>query len=90
MSFWKKRFGKSKTKQLRTKSDLEFQKGLDRREDGAIASKPVVGGRKGASMRGKITILEQQLNSAETRKEPPKHFNIIRNLANFYLKLGND
>lgn len=90
MSFLKKRFGKSKTKQLRTKSDLEFQKGLDRREDVAITSKPVVRGRKGASVRGQITILEQKLNSAETRREPPKHIDIIRKLANFYLKLGND
>jgi len=90
MSFLKKMFGKSKTKQLRTKSDLEFQKGLDRREDVAIASKPVVRGRKGASMRGQITILEQRLNSAETRREPPKHIDVIRKLANFYLKLGND
>ncbi len=90
MSFLKKMFGKSKTKQLRTKSDLEFQKGLDRREDEAIASKPVVRGRKGPSMKGQITILEQRLNSAETRREPPKHIDIIRKLANFYLKLGND
>lgn len=90
MSFLKKMFGKSKTKQLRTKSDLEFQKGLDRREDAAIASKPVVRGRKGASIRGQITILEQRLNSAETRREPPKHIDVIRKLADFYLKLGND
>lgn len=90
MSFLKKLFGKSKTKKLRTESDLSLQKGLDRRGDTKVTARPVVKGRTKASLKGKITLLEQKLNSPETRREPPNHIGAIRKLADYYLKLGND
>ncbi|MHA2306979.1 MAG: hypothetical protein ACXACU_16495 [Candidatus Hodarchaeales archaeon] len=90
MSFLKKLFGKSKTKQLRTESDLSLQKGLDGRADTMVASRPVVKGRTATSLKGQVSLLEQKLNSPETRREPPKHIDIIRKLAAYYLKLGND
>jgi hypothetical protein len=90
MSFLKKLFGRSKTKQLRTESDLSLQKGLDRRGDTETTTRPVVKGRTSASLKGQITLLEQKLNNPETRREPPKHIGVIRKLAEYYLKLGND
>ncbi len=90
MSFLKRLFGMSKTKQLRTESDLSLQKGLDRRGDTEATARPVVKGRTSASLKGKITLLEQKLNNPETRREPPKHIGVIRKLAEYYLKLGND
>ena len=90
MSFIKKLFGKSKTKQYRSESDLKLQKGLDDREDTVITGRPVVKSRPTTSLKTKITLLEQKLNSPETRKEPPKHIDVIRKLAANYLKLGNE
>jgi hypothetical protein len=90
MSFLKKRFGKSKAKSYRADSDLKLQKGLDDREDSVITSRTVVKDRRTTSLRGKISILEQKLNSPDTRREPPKHIDVIRKLAENYLKLGNE
>ncbi len=90
MSFLKKRFGKSKTKQYRADSDLKLQKGLDDREDEVTPSKLIVKSPTTASLRNQVTVLEQKLNSPDTRREPPKHIDIIRKLANYYLKLGKE
>ncbi|MFX1283749.1 MAG: hypothetical protein ACFFB5_08840 [Promethearchaeota archaeon] len=88
MGFLKKIRGKSKTKQVRTESELSFQKGLDAREDIADLGRPVVKGRKKISLKGQVRLLEEKLNTPETRSTPPKHIEVIRKLANNYLELG--
>ncbi|MFX0204662.1 MAG: hypothetical protein ACFFDT_01660 [Candidatus Hodarchaeota archaeon] len=87
MGFLKKRFGKSKVKQVRGESELSFQKGLDtsREESG----RPVVRGRR-TSLQGQIKLLEERLNTPETRSTPPRHIEVIRKLADSYLKLGQE
>lgn len=90
MGFLKKRLGKSKTKQVRAESELSFQKGLDTREDQEELARPVVKGRKTISLKGQVRILEEKLNTPETRSAPPKHIEVIRKLANNYLELGEE
>ncbi|MFW9905583.1 MAG: hypothetical protein ACFFFH_14670 [Candidatus Thorarchaeota archaeon] len=87
MGFLKKIFGKSKVKQVRAESELSFQKGLDRRED---LGQPVVRGRRTTNLQGQIKLLEERLNTPETRSTPPKHIEVIRKLADSYLKLGEE
>jgi len=88
MSFFKKRFGKSKTKQIRSDSELTLQKGMDQRKVADDVGKPVVKGRQAISVMGQITLLEGRLNTPETRSTPPKHISVIRQLARNYLIAG--
>ena len=90
MGFLRKIFGKSKTKQVRAESDLTFQKGLDRRPDSADVVRPAAIDRRSDTLRNQITRLEQKLNTPETRSEPPRHIEVIRKLADHYLKLGEE
>ncbi|MFX0124202.1 MAG: hypothetical protein ACFFAE_11240 [Candidatus Hodarchaeota archaeon] len=90
MGFLKKRFGKSKVKQVRGESDLSFQKGLDVRDDVTDIGQPVVKGRKTLSLQGQAKMLEERLNTPETRSTPPRHIEVIRKLADTYLKLGEE
>lgn len=90
MSFLKKIFGKSKTKQVRAESKLSLQKGLDLRADTDDLERPVVKGRKTISVKGRTKLLEEKLNTPETRSAPPKHIEVIRKLADNYLLLGEE
>ncbi|UCG03282.1 MAG: hypothetical protein JSW11_04680 [Candidatus Heimdallarchaeota archaeon] len=90
MGFLRKLFGKSKVKQVRTESELSFQKGLDEREDTTEIGKPVVRGRTTTSLQGQVKLLEERLNTPETRSTPPRHIEVIRKLADNYLKLGEE
>lgn len=90
MGFLKKLFGKSKTKQVRSESDLSLQKGLDTHKEVAVLGRPVVKGRKAINLKGQITLLEEKLNAPDTRSEPPRHIEVIRKLADYYLKLGEE
>ncbi|UCE14362.1 MAG: hypothetical protein JSV04_04090 [Candidatus Heimdallarchaeota archaeon] len=90
MGFFRKRFGKSKTKQVRSESELSFQKGLDLRKEAPELGRPVVKGRLAVSLKGQITLLEEKLNTPDTRSEPPRHIEVIRKLADYYLKLGEE
>ncbi len=90
MSFLKKIFGKSKTKQVRAESKLSLQKGLDLRADTEDLGRPIVKGRKTISAKGQIKLLEEKLNTPETRATPPKHIEIIRKLSENYLQLGGE
>ena len=77
----------SKIKHFIALSELSFQKGLDtsREEPG----RPVVRGRR-TSLQGQIKLLEERLNTPETRSTPPRHIEVIRKLADSYLKLGEE
>ena len=92
MGFLKKRFGKSKVKQVRGESKLSFQQGLDKRVDTKATSlgQPVVKGRKTMSLQGHAKLLEERLNTPETRSTPPRHIEVIRKLADTYIKLGEE
>jgi hypothetical protein len=90
MGFLKKIFGKSKVKQVRGESELSFQKGLDKRDDTTDLGQPVVRGRRTTSLQGQVKLLEERLNTPETRSTPPRHIEVIRKLADTYLKLGED
>ncbi|MHA2248336.1 MAG: hypothetical protein ACXADY_25525 [Candidatus Hodarchaeales archaeon] len=90
MGFFKKIKGKSKTEQVRAESGLKLQKGLDTQEDSADLRQPVLKKRKTASLKGQTTFLEKKLNTPETRSTPPNHIEVIRKLANNYLKLGEE
>ena len=90
MSFLKKIFGKSKTKQVRAESDLTLQKGLDARGESPDIGRPVVKGRQTLSLQGATTLLEEKLNTPDTRSTPPKHIDVIRKLAKNYLQLGEE
>ena len=88
MGFLKKIFGKSKVKQVRGESELSLQKGLDTsRED---LGQPVVRGRRTTSLQGQVKLLEERLNTPETRSTPPRHIEVIRKLADTYFKLGEE
>jgi hypothetical protein len=88
MSFLKKRFGKSKTKQIRSDSDLTLQKGMDQRKATETIGKPVVRSHQAINITRQITLLEEKLNTPETRSTPPNHISIIRQLARTYMKAG--
>ncbi|MFX0015259.1 MAG: hypothetical protein ACFFB2_09165 [Promethearchaeota archaeon] len=90
MGFFKKRLSKAKVKQVRAESKLSFQKGLDAREDVSVPERPVVKGRKTISVKGRVKLLEEKLNTPETRSTPPKHIEVIRKLAGNYLELGEE
>ncbi len=90
MSFLRKIFGKSKTKQVRGESKLTFQKGLDTRPHSADIERPVARDRQSDTLRNQITRLEQKLNTPETRSEPQRHIEVMRKLAGNYLKLGEE
>ena len=88
MGFLKKILGRSKVKQVRGESELTLQKGLDpSRED---LGQPVVKGRRTTSLQGQVKLLEERLNTPETRSTPPRHIEVIRKLADTYLKLGEE
>lgn len=90
MGFLKKIFGRSKVKQVRGESKLSLQRGMDRRDDVTELGQPVVRGRRTTSLQGQVTLLEERLNTPETRSTPPKHIEVIRKLADNYLKLGEE
>ena len=46
--------------------------------------------RKKVSTKGLVKLLEEKLNTAETRSTPPRHISVIRKLAEGYLRLGKE
>ncbi|MFX0170506.1 MAG: hypothetical protein ACFE9L_01170 [Candidatus Hodarchaeota archaeon] len=89
MSFLRKFRAKRKLKQVRAESDLTFQKGMDIRKDSPVEGKHVVRGRQTISLKGEITLLENKLNTPETRSTPPNHISVIRRLSRKYLQVGD-
>ena len=89
MSFFRKLFTRSKTKQVRAKSDLKLQEKIRKQSVTPEDTTPVVRGRGGITLKGQTTLLEKQLNQPGTRQKPPKHIEVIRSLSSNYLKLGN-
>jgi hypothetical protein len=88
MSFFRKFRSKRKTKQVRAESELELQKGMDTRKDSPAVGEPVVKSRQAISLKREITLLEERLNTPETRGTPPRHISVIRKLAKNYLLAG--
>ncbi|MHA1227593.1 MAG: hypothetical protein ACTSPV_12675 [Candidatus Hodarchaeales archaeon] len=94
MSFLKKKFRRSKSKISKVRGEqakLDIHEKLGQREDALAPEehKLAVRGRKDISFRGKITLLEKQLNTPETRRAPPNHINVIRRLAKLYAEEGD-
>ncbi|MFX0050723.1 MAG: hypothetical protein ACFFAJ_05450 [Candidatus Hodarchaeota archaeon] len=89
MSFLRRFRAKQKVKQVRAESELSLQKGMDTRKDSPVVGKPVVKGRQTISIKGEITLLENQLNTPETRSTPPNHISVIRKLSKKYLQAGD-
>ncbi len=90
MGFLKRLFGRSKVKQVRGESELSLQRGMDVREDLTDFGQPVVRGRRTTSLQAQVKLLEERLNTPETRSTPPRHIEVIRKLADNYLKLGEE
>ena len=91
MSFLRRR--KSKVNTVRGESKLKLHKKRDSRrgkDEDSGQARPLAKGRKKMSLKGRVTLLEEKLNTAETRSTPPRHIAIIRNLGKGYLKLGSE
>jgi hypothetical protein len=91
MSFLRRR--KDKIKTIRSESKLDLQKGMDGQRESQRPEEPsseVPVARKKIDFKQRATMLEEKLNTPETRKAPQTHINIMRNLAKTYLRLGRD
>jgi hypothetical protein len=89
LSFFRKLFTKSKTKQVRADSDLALQERVRQKTETPEDTTPLVRTRGGITLKDQTILLEKKLNQPDTRQNPPKHIEIIRALAANYLKLGN-
>lgn len=91
MSFLRKR--KEKVKTIRGDSKLELHEKraamMEKRGSPGETRTPTAE-RKKVSTRGLVKLLEEKLNTAETRSTPPRHISVIRKLAEGYLRLGKE
>jgi len=89
MSFLRKRKSK-KVETIRSDSKLALQKGMDTHKESRSESLSSGKDRKITSLKGKISLLEGRLNTAETRSTPSRHISVIRNLAKGYMAVGKE
>ncbi len=89
MSFLRRRKSKVKTVRGESKLDLHEQRAARLgKEEVPGEARPLAKGRKKMSLKGQVTVLEEKLNTGETRSTPPRHIAVIRKLGKGYLKLG--
>ena len=92
MSFLRRSKDK-KIKTVRGESTLKLHEKRDERrgkQEGPKEARPATIGRKKMSLKGQVTLLEEKLNTAETRSTPPRHIEVIRRLSSAYLRLGEE
>ena len=91
MSFLRKRKEKVKTIRGDSKLDLHEKRAarMEKRGPTEVDRTPSTE-RKKVSTQGLVKLLEEKLNTPETRSTPPRHISVIRKLAEGYLRLGKE